>query len=47
MLPPGDLRMALAALCGDDDWGQTWAEVLQHRFAGDGRAATATRSATC
>ena len=21
-LPPGDLRMALAALCGDDDWGQ-------------------------
>ena len=36
MLPPGDLRMALAALCGDDDWGQTWAEVLQHRFAGEG-----------
>ena len=36
MLPPGDLRMALAALCGDDDWGQTWARVLQHRFAGDG-----------
>ena len=21
VLPPGDLRMALAALCGDDDWG--------------------------
>ncbi len=36
VLPPGDLRMALAALCSDDDWGQTWAEVLQHRFAGDG-----------
>ncbi|MDT9592454.1 uridine diphosphate-N-acetylglucosamine-binding protein YvcK [Nocardioides zeae] len=36
VLPPGDLRMALAALCGDDDWGRTWAEVLQHRFAGDG-----------
>lgn len=35
-LPPGDLRMALAALCGDDDWGQTWARVLQHRFASDG-----------
>lgn len=35
-LPPGDLRMALAALCGDDDWGRTWAGVLQHRFAGDG-----------
>ncbi len=36
VLPPGDLRMALAALCGDDDWGQTWAQVLQHRFAGQG-----------
>ncbi len=22
VLPPGDLRMALAALCGDDEWGQ-------------------------
>lgn len=36
VLPPGDLRMALAALCGEDDWGVTWARVLQHRFAGDG-----------
>jgi uncharacterized cofD-like protein len=36
VLPPGDLRMALAALCGDDRWGQTWARVLQHRFASDG-----------
>jgi uncharacterized cofD-like protein len=36
VLPPGDLRMALAALCGDDEWGQTWADVLQHRFAGHG-----------
>lgn len=35
-LPPGDLRMALAALCGDDEWGQTWARVLQHRFASAG-----------
>ena len=36
-LPPGDLRQALSALCGDDDWGSTWARVLQHRFhsAGD------------
>ena len=25
VLPPGDLRMALAALCGDDEWGRTWA----------------------
>ncbi|MBM9458943.1 uridine diphosphate-N-acetylglucosamine-binding protein YvcK [Nocardioides sp. zg-536] len=36
VLPPGDLRMALAALCGDDEWGDTWARVLQHRFTGDG-----------
>lgn len=35
-LPPGDLRMALAALCGDDPSGRTWADVLQYRFAGDG-----------
>ena len=33
-LPPGDLRMALAALCGDDEWGRTWAKALQHRFGG-------------
>ena len=36
VLPPGDLRMALAALCGDDEWGRTWADVVQHRFAGHG-----------
>lgn len=36
VLPPGDLRMALAALCGDDEWGQTWARVLQHRFRSAG-----------
>ena len=36
VLPPGDLRMALAALCGDDDWGRTWADVVQHRFSGEG-----------
>jgi uncharacterized cofD-like protein len=36
VLPPGDLRQALAALCGDDEWGRTWAAVLQHRFASDG-----------
>ncbi len=35
VLPPGDLRMALAALCGDDDWGMTWSRVVQHRFGGD------------
>jgi len=36
VLPPGDLRKALAALCGDDDWGQTWARVIQHRFQSQG-----------
>lgn len=36
IVPPGDLRMALAALCGDDEWGATWARVLQHRFISDG-----------
>lgn len=32
-LPPGDLRMALAALADDDEWSRTWAELFQHRFA--------------
>ena len=36
LMPPGDLRMALAALCGDDTWGRTWSRVLQHRFKGEG-----------
>jgi uncharacterized cofD-like protein len=36
VLPPGDLRMALAALCDDTVWGHQWRDVLQHRFAGDG-----------
>ncbi|GAA4402420.1 uridine diphosphate-N-acetylglucosamine-binding protein YvcK [Fodinibacter luteus] len=36
VLPPGDLRMALAALCSESEWGHTWRDVLQHRFAGDG-----------
>jgi uncharacterized cofD-like protein len=36
VLPPGDLRQALAALCRDDEWGRTWATVLQHRFASSG-----------
>ncbi|MGC3993826.1 MAG: uridine diphosphate-N-acetylglucosamine-binding protein YvcK [Propionicimonas sp.] len=36
ILPPGDLRMALAALCGDDEVGRAWAEVLQSRFPGVG-----------
>nr|WP_034647888.1 uridine diphosphate-N-acetylglucosamine-binding protein YvcK [Cellulomonas sp. HZM] len=36
VLPPGDLRMALAALCDDTDWGRTWRDVLQHRFSSSG-----------
>lgn len=36
VLPPGDLRMALAALCDDGRWGRTWRDVLQHRFASQG-----------
>lgn len=36
ILPPGDLRMALSALCDDSDWGRTWRDVLQHRFATQG-----------
>lgn len=36
VFPPGDLRMALAALCGDDDWGTTWSRLAQHRFRSDG-----------
>ena len=36
ILPPGDLRMALAALCADDEWGRTWANIMQHRFESDG-----------
>lgn len=39
VLPPGDLRMALAALCGDDSWGRTWERVIQHRFGGSGELA--------
>jgi uncharacterized cofD-like protein len=38
-LPPGDLRMALAALAEDGGAGQVWAEVLQHRFGGSGALA--------
>jgi len=39
VLPPGDLRMALAALCDDTEWGHQWSDVLQHRFDGDGQLA--------
>ncbi|MDP9799989.1 putative cofD-like protein [Arcanobacterium wilhelmae] len=36
ILPPGDLRMALSALCDDSQWGLTWRSVLQHRFTTSG-----------
>jgi len=36
VLPPGDLRMALAALASDDPAHQAWAELLQHRLGGAG-----------
>ncbi|WP_010534486.1 gluconeogenesis factor YvcK family protein [Brachybacterium squillarum] len=37
VLPPGDLRMALAALCEDSEWGSIWGEVIQHRFDTSGQ----------
>lgn len=36
VLPPGDLRMALSALCDDTAQGRQWREVLQHRFRAGG-----------
>ncbi len=38
-LPPGDLRMALTALCQDDSEGRQWAELLHYRFGGSGSLA--------
>ena len=34
VLPPGDLRMALSALCDDSEWGHLWQRAMQHRFEG-------------
>jgi uncharacterized cofD-like protein len=39
LLPPGDLRMALAALAAGDDTGQRWQSLVQHRFRGSGALA--------
>jgi uncharacterized cofD-like protein len=36
IMPPGDLRMALAALCSDDEWGRSWADIMQYRFTSEG-----------
>lgn len=38
-IPPGDLRMAIAALASDDPEVGFWAEALQHRFGGHGALA--------
>jgi uncharacterized cofD-like protein len=39
MLPPGDLRKALAALAGEDDSERLWATLFEHRFGGNGALA--------
>lgn len=39
MLPPGDLRKALAALSATDSSGRMWSEVFEHRFGGNGALA--------
>lgn len=39
IIPPGDLRMALAALTGDTPDGDLWRTTLQHRFGGNGAMA--------
>jgi uncharacterized cofD-like protein len=36
VLPPGDLRMALSALCDDTEWGRTWRDLLQYRYRSTG-----------
>lgn len=39
IVPPGDLRMALAALTDDSGDGAMWRDTLQHRFGGHGAMA--------
>lgn len=39
ILPPGDLRMALAALADVGASGERWGELFQHRFGGTGALA--------
>ncbi|MDO4260073.1 MAG: uridine diphosphate-N-acetylglucosamine-binding protein YvcK [Actinomycetaceae bacterium] len=36
ILPPGDLRMALASLCEESEWGLTWRDVMQTRLVTQG-----------
>lgn len=39
VLPPGDLRMAMAALAATDGCEARWRELFQHRFGGSGALA--------
>ncbi len=39
IVPPGDLRMALAALAAPDASGRLWGTTFQHRFRGEGALA--------
>ncbi|RVW04074.1 gluconeogenesis factor YvcK family protein [Rhodococcus xishaensis] len=39
VIPPGDLRMALAALAGREPHVQSWTDAVQHRFGGTGALA--------
>ncbi len=39
IVPPGDLRMALAALAEPDERGRLWTTTFQHRFRGQGALA--------
>lgn len=39
LLPPGDLRMAMAALAADGELPQRWSTLVQHRFGGTGALA--------
>jgi hypothetical protein len=36
ILPPGDLRMALASFCEETEWGLTWRDVFQMRLKTSG-----------
>ena len=39
IVPPGDLRMALAALTPSTEFGEEWKDIIQHRFGGNGAMA--------
>ncbi|PWK86517.1 putative cofD-like protein [Lentzea atacamensis] len=39
LLPPGDLRKAMAALAGEDDESRLWTSLFRHRFGGTGALA--------